>query len=72
MVLIAASTYRQMTTLMAELAERERKVKLDELERRFDERLAVLQQPDARKRLDAMFASKGKFKKQRPLAGETY
>jgi prevent-host-death family protein len=72
MVMIAANTYRQMTALMEEIRERERKVKLDELERRFDERLAVLQQPDARDRLDAMFASRGKFKKQRPIAGETY
>ena len=72
MVMIAANTYRQMTAFMVEITERERKVKLDELERRFDERLAALQQPDARNRLDAMFASKGKFKKQRPIAGETY
>jgi prevent-host-death family protein len=72
LVMIAANTYRQMTAFMVELTERERKVKLDELERRFDERLAVLQQPDARDRLDAMFASRGKFKKQRPIAGETY
>lgn len=72
MVLVTANTYRQMTAFLEDLKERERKLKLDELERRFDERLAVLQQPDARDRLDAMFEARGKFKRQRPIAGETY
>jgi prevent-host-death family protein len=72
MVLITANTYRELTAFMEEIKERERKVRLDDLERRFDERLAILQQPDARDRLDAMFASRGKFKKQRPIAGDTY
>jgi len=72
LVMIAANTYRELTALMEDVQERERKVRLDDLERRFDERLAILQQPDARGRLDAMFSSRGKFKKRRPVAGKTY
>ena len=72
-VMIAASTYREMFDLFTELKARERKAKLDDLERRFDERLAVLQQPEARGRLDAMLAGHGKLANgKRPIAGESF
>lgn len=73
MVMIAAKTYREMLDLFTELKGRERKAQLDELERRFDERLAVLQQPDARSRLDAMLTARGKLASgKRPIAGESF
>ena len=71
--MIAASAYREMFNLFTEFAARERKAQLDDLERRFDERLAVLQQPEARARLDAMLTSRGKLAKgKRPIAGESF
>lgn len=65
MVMMAASAYREMVDLFTELLARERKVKLDDLERRFDERLAVLQHPEARSRLDAMIEQRGKLASSR-------
>lgn len=68
----AASAYREIVDLSTELMARERKVKLDDLERRFDERLAVLQHPEARSRLDAMIEQRGKLASgKRPVAGES-
>lgn len=73
MVMMAASAYREMVDLFSELMARERKVKLDDLERRFDERLAVLQHPEARSRLDAMIEQRGKLASgKRPVAGESF
>jgi prevent-host-death family protein len=68
MVLLTAATYRKVVEIVRERNTRE----LDELARRFEERLAVLQQPDARERLDGLLASKGKMKNNRPVAGKTY
>jgi len=73
MVMIAASAYREMVELFTELMARERKLKLDDLERRFDERLAVLQHPEARSRLDEMLQQRGKLaSSKRPVAGESF
>lgn len=44
---------------------------LEEISRRFDERLAVLQQPDFREKLDAVFNARGHLK-NRPKAGESF
>ncbi|MBL8266433.1 type II toxin-antitoxin system Phd/YefM family antitoxin [Steroidobacter sp.] len=71
MVMISAGAYREMVDLFTELRARERRAKLDDLKRRFDERLAVLRQREARERLDAMLAGRGKLAKgKRPLAGD--
>jgi hypothetical protein len=73
MVMVAAKTYREMLDLFTDLRARERKARVDELERRFDERLAVLQQSDARCRLDAMLTARGKLASdKRPVAGESF
>ena len=59
--------------LFTELKASGRKSELDELERRLEERLAVLQQPDARSRLDSMLTARGKLAiGKRPVAGESF
>lgn len=51
----------------------ERNAAGDDLERRFDERLAVLQQPQARDRLDALLAGRGKpASHKQPIAGKSF
>jgi prevent-host-death family protein len=73
MVMVAASTYREMFDLFTELMARERKAQLDDLERRFDERLAVLQRPEARDHLDAMLTGRGKLASAKPpIVGESF
>jgi hypothetical protein len=73
MVMVAAKTYGEMLDLFTELKARERKSRLGELDRRFDERLAVLQQSGARSRLDAMLTARGKLASdKRPVAGESF
>jgi prevent-host-death family protein len=70
MVLIDAEIYRELSKGMSVLRSREQSV-LDELASRFDTRLAVLQQPDAGKKLEALFASRGKLTR-RPKAGASF
>jgi hypothetical protein len=47
---------------------------LDELGRRFDARLGVLQQPDAAQQVGKLFAAKGKLHRlgRRPKAGDSF
>lgn len=70
MVLVDAATYQQLTAGAAALQEREQSV-LDRLAAQFDQRLAVLQQPDAAQKVAAVFASKGRLAR-RPKAGATF
>lgn len=69
-VLVDADFYREMTTpFIAETNDPKREVSLAELSAEFDRRLAVLQSPDARGRVDAIMDARGKTKR-RPKAGE--
>jgi hypothetical protein len=70
MVLLNAATYQQLTEDIQALKAREQAV-LDDLTRRFNERLAVLQEPRAAKKVNALFAAKGKLK-TRPKAGASF
>jgi prevent-host-death family protein len=70
LVLVDADTYRRLTEGAAALKARERSV-LDQLAADFDKRLSALQQPDARRKVAAVFSSKGKLAK-RPKAGAGY
>jgi prevent-host-death family protein len=70
MVLVDARTYERLAESAAALKAREASV-LDQLSAQFEQRLAVLQQADAGKRVDAVFASKGRMRK-RPKAGGAY
>lgn len=70
MVVLDASTYRQLTEDIQVLKAREQTV-LDELAQRFDARLAVLQQPDAARKVTAVFKAMGKLV-QRPKAGASF
>jgi prevent-host-death family protein len=70
MVLLTAATYNQLVEDAQALKAREQSV-LDELGRRFDARLGVLQQPDAAAKVGKLFAAKGKLE-QRPKAGDTF
>ncbi len=70
MVVLAASTYRQLTEDIQALKVREQTV-LNELAQRFDARLAVLQQADAARKMTAVFKARGKLV-QRPKAGASF
>lgn len=70
MVVLDASTYRQLTEDIQALKVREQTV-LSELAQRFDVRLAVLQQPDADRKMTAVFEARGKLV-QRPKAGASF
>ena len=70
MVVLDVSTYRQLAEDIQVLKAREQTV-LNELAQRFDARLAVLQQPDASRKVAAVFESRGKLR-QRPKAGATF
>ena len=70
MVLLDAATYQQLTRDLLALNAREQSV-LDELAGRFDARLAVLQQPGAARKVDALFEARGKLVK-RPKAGASF
>jgi prevent-host-death family protein len=70
MVLVDAATYEQLVAGAAAFKAREKSV-LDQLVTQFDQRLAVLQLPDASARAEAVFGRKGKLKK-RPKAGAAY
>lgn len=71
MVMVSAATYRKMREVILELQAREEQAQLDGLAARFHDRLAVLQRPDARERLDSMLGTKGRRAK-RANAGESY
>ena len=71
MVLVTANVYRQLTSLMSEVKERERQQQLDELKKRFDQRLAGLKRPDFADTVDRVLAARGKLENP-PKAGETY
>jgi len=70
MVLVDAETYSHVTQALASLKAHEQTV-LDDLAARFDARLAALQQPDAKDRLGALLASRGRLG-QRPKAGASF
>jgi prevent-host-death family protein len=70
MVLLTAATYNQLVEDAQALKAREQSV-LDELGRRFDVRLGVLQQPEAAVQMGKLFAAKGKLGR-RPKAGDTF
>jgi hypothetical protein len=69
-VLLNAATYQQLTEDIQALKAREQAV-LDDLTQRFNDRLAVLQQPQAARKVDALLAAKGKLK-TRPKAGASF
>jgi hypothetical protein len=70
MVLLNAATYQQLTEDIQALKAREEAV-LDDLTQRFNARLAVLQEPQASKKVHALLAAKGKLK-TRPKAGASF
>ncbi len=70
MVLLDAAMYEQLTAEVEALKAREKTV-LDDLNARFDERLAVLQEPAAAKSAAAVFQAKGKLTR-RPKAGASF
>jgi prevent-host-death family protein len=70
MVLLDADRYRQLTEQIHAQKVRERST-LDELTNLFNARLAVLQQPDAGEKLNALLDAKGVLTK-RPNAGAAY
>lgn len=70
MVLLDAATYRQLAQDILALKAREQAV-LDELEQRFDARLAVLQQPGMTEKIAGLFEAKGKLSKP-PKAGASF
>ena len=70
MVLVDAKAYQRLTEEIQAMKAREQTA-LDELTNRFNARLAVLQQPDASRKLNALLDAKGAIKK-RPKAGASY
>lgn len=70
MVLVDAATYEQLTASAAALKAREQSV-LDQLAADFDQRLASLQRPDARDKVEAVFGSAGSLA-SRPKAGTAF
>lgn len=67
MVLMPAAAYEQLRGELAALRE-QRHGALEDLTQRFNARLALLQQPDAAARVEALFESRGQLA-QRPKAG---
>lgn len=70
LVLMTAGTYQSLLSLVARLQARERS-ELDELSGQFKARLATLQEPQSRDRLNRLLARKGKVKKP-PIAGDSF
>jgi prevent-host-death family protein len=70
MVVVEAGRYQEMTTQIETMQRRQQAV-LDELSKRFDERLDKLQSPGFREKLDAVFEARGELR-NRPKAGETF
>jgi prevent-host-death family protein len=69
-VILEAGKYREMAALVYD-AEKRRKTALDELSAEFDQHLASLKTPDARARVDAVMAAKGRAK-VRSKAGASF
>lgn len=70
MVVIDVAAYEKLTGEIQALKAREMAV-LEELSGRFEERLAVLQAPDAREKIAGLLQRKGRLTR-RPLAGESF
>lgn len=70
MVLLTAATYNQLVEDAQAQKAREQSV-LDELGRRFDERLGALHQPQAPAQVGNLFAARGKLGR-RPKAGDSF
>ena len=70
MVLIDTATYRRLAEEVRGMHAKEEAV-MDELDRAFEARLAALQAPDARARLDGLFARRGQLKRA-PKAGASF
>ncbi len=78
MVLVPAATYQQVA-LQLQALKVQQQSQLDDLAQRFEERLAVLQQPEAPARVEALFAAKGRLSgaaagkaARRPKAGASF
>ncbi|MBK6674272.1 MAG: type II toxin-antitoxin system prevent-host-death family antitoxin [Proteobacteria bacterium] len=70
MVLMPAAEYERLRGELGALRA-QRQGALDELTQRFDARLALLQQPDAAARVEALFESRGQVA-PRPKAGASF
>lgn len=70
MVMLSAATYRSLVDLVTR-AQAHEKSALDALSDQFKERLAGLQHPDARTRLNSLLVTKGTSKSP-PIAGDTF
>ncbi|HEY3699944.1 MAG TPA: hypothetical protein VGK97_11465 [Spongiibacteraceae bacterium] len=70
MVVLDVGAYEKLTIEIQALKAREQTV-LDELAGRFEERLAVLQAPDSRRKVAKLLQKKGALAR-RPKAGETF
>lgn len=70
MVVVAVGKYREMAALVEDLNGR-RRAALDELTAEFDRHLAQLKAPDARERMEAAMAAKGRAM-PRPKAGSSF
>lgn len=70
LVLVDAAVYEELAASAAVLKAREASV-LEQLASQFDERLAVLEQPDAHDKAATVFARKGKLAR-RPKAGAAF
>lgn len=70
MVLMPAAEYERLRGELGALRA-QRQGALDELTQRFDARLALLQQPDAAARVEALFESQGQVA-PRPKAGASF
>lgn len=70
MVLVDAATYEQLAAAAEAQKAREQSV-IDQLMAEFDQRMASLQAPDARAKVAAVFARKGKLVRP-PKAGPSF
>lgn len=71
MVLIEPAAYRTLVKEVHAMQVSQQAAALEDLDREFQERLAVLQAPDAAQRVDRLFAARGKLM-QRPKAGASF
>jgi rRNA processing protein Krr1/Pno1 len=70
MVVVEARRYQEMAAAV-DAAKARNKVALAELSADFDKRLAALKTPEARDRIEAVMAAKGRLKR-RPKAGASF
>ena len=70
MVVVEAARYREMAALVED-ADARRRSALADLAAEFDRHLAALKAPDARRRVDAAMASRGRAT-PRPKAGASF